>query len=100
MLWEMRRNLVIKHGHAVGNQLALQLVIDGMKLSPANPNFVQARDGIIQADVVNNAGANLDEMWAGFAKRGLGFSATSPDSSTTNGVLEAFDVPDDLLCSH
>jgi hypothetical protein len=47
MLWEMRRNLVIKHGHAVGNQLALQLVIDGMKLSPANPNFVQARDGII-----------------------------------------------------
>jgi ELWxxDGT repeat protein len=97
MLWEMRRNLVIKHGHAVGNQLALQLVIDGMKLSPANPNFVQARDGIIQADVVNNAGANLDEMWAGFAKRGLGFSATSPDSSTTNGVLEAFDVPDDLF---
>ena len=97
MLWEMRRNLVIKHGHAVGNQLALQLVIDGMKLSPANPNFVQARDGIIQADVVNNAGANLDEMWAGFAKRGLGFSATSPDSSTTNGVVEAFDVPDDLF---
>ncbi|MFN7564996.1 MAG: ELWxxDGT repeat protein, partial [Prosthecobacter sp.] len=97
MLWEMRRNLVIKHGHAVGNQLALQLVIDGMKLSPANPNFVQARDGIIQADVVNNAGANLDEMWAGFAKRGLGFSATSPDSSTTDGVVEAFDVPDDLF---
>ncbi|MBL9182814.1 MAG: M36 family metallopeptidase [Verrucomicrobiaceae bacterium] len=97
MLWEMRRNLVIKHGHAVGNQLALQLVIDGMKLSPANPNFVQARDGILQADVVNNAGANLDEMWAGFAKRGLGFSATSPASSTTNGVVEAFDVPDDLF---
>ncbi len=95
-LWEVRANLIAKHGFATGNELALQLVTDGMKLSPPNPNFLQARDAIIQADVVNNGGANHNELWAGFAKRGMGFSAWSPDSSMTAGVIEAFDNGDNL----
>lgn len=95
-LWEVRANLIAKHGFATGNQLALQLVTDGMKLSPPEPNFLQARDAIIQADLVNNGGANHNELWAGFAKRGMGFSAWSPDSSMTAGVIEAFDNGDDL----
>ena len=94
-LWEARASLVAKYGYA-GNQLMLQLVTDGMKLSPANPNFLQARDAIIQADLVNNAGANKNELWAAFAKRGMGASATTPASSTTTGVSEAYDLPDDL----
>ena len=53
-LWEARANLIKKWGYAVGNKLMLQLVTEGMKLSPANPNFLQARDAIIQADLVNN----------------------------------------------
>ncbi len=95
-LWEARANLIAKFGFTVGNQLILQLVTDGMKLSPANPNFLQARDAILQADLVNNAGANRNELWAAFAKRGMGASATAPSSSTTTGVLESFDLPDDL----
>lgn len=93
-LWEVRANLIKRHGFAIGNELALQLVTDGMKLCPPQPSFLQARDAIIQADVVNNAGANHNDLWAGFAKRGMGFSATSPDSSTTSGVVEAFDNGD------
>ena len=96
-LWEARANLINKHGWAAGNQLILQLVTDGMNLSPANPNFLQARDAILQADQVDNGGANRTELWAAFAKRGMGFSATSPASSTTTGVHEAFDVPDALV---
>ncbi|MBX7209167.1 MAG: M36 family metallopeptidase [Verrucomicrobiaceae bacterium] len=92
-LWDVRANLITKHGFATGNQLALQLVTDGMKLSPANPNFLQARDGIIQADLVNNAGANKAELWAAFAKRGMGVSASSPAATTTVGLVEAYDVP-------
>lgn len=92
-LWEVRANLVKKWGYSIGNQLALQLVTDGMSLSPANPNFLQARDAIIQADLVNNDGANFIELWQGFAKRGMGLSATSPSSRTTVGVFEAFDAP-------
>ena len=91
-LWEVRANLIHKYGYA-GNQLMLQLVTDGMKLGPANPNFLQARDAILLADRVDNGGANTLELWKGFAKRGMGFSARSPSSSTTTGVLEAFDLP-------
>ena len=95
-LWDARAKLVTRYGWATGNQLILQLVTDGMKLAPANPNFLQARDAILLADRVNNGGANQKDLWQAFAKRGMGLSAISPDSSTTTGVVEAFDFPEDL----
>ncbi len=95
-LWELRAKLIEKHGYATGNPLALQLVTDAMKLCPLNPNFLQSRDAIIQADLVNNAGDNTAELWAAFAKRGMGAGATSPPSNTTTGLTEAYDVPDNL----
>ncbi len=98
-LWDARANLINKLGYAVGNQLMLQLVTDGMKLAPANPNFLQARDAIVQADLVLTGGAHHDELWAAFAKRGMGASASSPASNTTTGVVEAFDLPDALSVS-
>jgi uncharacterized repeat protein (TIGR01451 family) len=97
MLLEARANLIRRHGYATGNQLILQLVTDGMKLSPPNPSFTQARDAIILADQVNNQGANYGDLWRGFAKRGLGFSAVARDSGGTIGVVEAFDLPDSLF---
>ncbi len=96
-LWEARANLIRQYGAAAGNQLLLQLVTDGMNLAPANPNFLEARDALLQADLVDNAGTNQPALWAAFAKRGLGFSAVSPSSVTTVGVREAFDLPDNLL---
>lgn len=96
-LWEIRANLIRQHGFAQGNRLALQLVTDALKLTPPNPNFIQARDAILQADLVNTGGANYNTLWAGFAKRGLGFSAQAPTTLTTVGVREFFDLPDGLL---
>jgi hypothetical protein len=96
-LWDVRANLVDKHGYAIGNDLMLQLVTDGMALSPPNPNYLQARDAIIQADLVNTDGANFAELWAGFAKRGMGYNAWSPDSDYTDGLVESFTLPDDLV---
>ncbi|KAH6565143.1 hypothetical protein BASA61_001027 [Batrachochytrium salamandrivorans] len=82
MLLEVYWNLVTKLGFTSnlkdnvksgkGNSLFLQLVVDGMKLQPCNPTFVQARDAIIKADQTNNNGANFCEITRGFAKRGLG----------------------------
>lgn len=92
MLLEARRNLWVTHGFA-GNDLMMQLVTDGMKLDPGTPNFLQARDSILQADLVMNGGANLDDLWTAFARRGCGYSATSPSGSTSDGVVEAFDTP-------
>jgi len=96
-LWDARANLIQQHGFEAGNQLILQLVTDGLKLTPPEPTFLEARDAIIQADLAANGGANREALWAAFAKRGMGFSAEGPPSSTTVGVVEAFDVPDDLL---
>jgi uncharacterized repeat protein (TIGR01451 family) len=95
-LWEVRANLIERYGFA-GNRLALQMITDALKLTPRNPNFLQARDAIILADQVNNGGAHFNEIWRAFAKRGMGFGATSPDSSTTIGLHEAFNLPDALL---
>ena len=95
-LWDARINLVRRYGWAVGNRLILQLVTDGMALSPPNPNFLQARDAILQADMLDTAGANQIDLWLAFAKRGMGTLATSPRSNTSTGVQESFEVPDDL----
>ena len=92
-LWEVRAGLVAEHEFTIGNELTLQLVVDGMNLAPPNPTFVQARDAIIQADEVMNGGANRTNLWARFAKRGLGYSAAAPAAWTTEGVVEAFDLP-------
>lgn len=99
-LWDARAAMIHKYGWEKGNTLILQLVTDGMKLSPPNPNFLQARDAILQADLVANAGSNLNELWAAFARRGMGFNAKSPVSSFTSGVVEAFDLPDALRLDH
>src|SRR3989442_1220164 len=92
-LWEARANLIDRYGWQVGNHLVLRLVTDGMILSPANPNFIQARDAILQADRVDTGGANLNELWAAFAHRGMGFGATAPVSTTTVGVVQTFALP-------
>ncbi len=96
-LWEARARLVQRLGWTNGNQLILQLVTDALPLTPANPDFLQARDAILQADLIRSGGANYRDLWTAFAKRGLGAGATSPGSSTTLGVVEAFNVPDDLI---
>ncbi|ORX91540.1 hypothetical protein K493DRAFT_325562 [Basidiobolus meristosporus CBS 931.73] len=84
MLYEMYWNLVDKYGFTSdwysaslrhGNTLALQLVLDGMKLQPCRPKFVDARDAIIHADDLLTGGENYCEIWKAFAKRGLGLDA-------------------------
>ena len=78
------------------NNLALQLVVDGCKLQPSKPNFIQARDAILQADLANNSGRNQFAIWQAFARRGLGLSATAGTTVNDNLVTAAFDVPDSL----
>jgi extracellular elastinolytic metalloproteinase len=79
-------------GHA-GNKLAWQLVLDAMKLQPANPTFAQARDAILQADQVLTGGTNQNEIWQAFARRGMGFSFNSGSNSSSLSVVAATNVP-------
>ena len=99
MLWEMTANLVDAYGYDSdvvngngGNNIAMHLVMQGLKLQPCSPTFVEQRDAILAADQLLYGGANKCLIWEAFAKRGLGFSA----ESGTNGrgdEIEAFDMP-------
>ena len=102
MLWEMYWNLVNRYGfnpnlyqgwNTGGNNLALQLVMDGLKMQPCNPGFVDGRNAILAADVALTGGANQCEIWRGFAKRGLGTSATQGDANSRADGVQAFDLP-------
>ncbi len=60
-----------------------QYVTDGMKLSPLSPNFLQARDAILAAAAAGGATQDdIDDIWAGFAARGLGFFAAIMNEGT------------------
>ncbi len=100
MLWEMQWRLIEQHGFdpdlyagSGGNNMALQLVIDGMKFAPCDPGFVDARDAILNADQVANNGANQCPIWQAFAKRGLGVNAEQGSPYDTRDGIESFDVP-------
>ncbi len=91
MLWEVFVNLIAKHGHATAEKHMLAYVIGGLKLTPPRPTYTQSRDGILTAVSALSA-ADLPEVKAGFAKRGIGTGAVSPPSNSTSlaGVVESF----------
>jgi subtilisin-like proprotein convertase family protein len=89
-LWEVRARIIDRMGFS-GNQRMLQLVTDGMKLDPVNPTLLDARNSILAANCASGGQDELD-IWAGFATRGMGFSARTVSSSSSS-VVEAFDIP-------
>jgi hypothetical protein len=95
-LLEARAFIGIDEGFAA-NQTVMQLVMDGMKLAPSNPNFLTERDAILQSELVRYGGTHTRRLWQAFAKRGMGFSATSPSTGATAGVVEAFDTPERII---
>ena len=98
-LWDMYWNLVDQYGFNAniydapasgGNNLALQLVIDGLELQPCNPGFVDSRNAILLADLNRTSGANQCPIWRAFARRGLGASANQGSSNLTTDGTENF----------
>jgi hypothetical protein len=70
-LWDLRTQL--------GAATTDLLVLNGMKFTPVSPSFLNARDGILQADQNLNAGANRCAIWVVFARHGMGVSASGND---------------------
>jgi len=104
-LWDLTVILTDKYGYSPdlaagytgagssGNQLAMQLVMDALKLQPANPSFSDARNAILMADTALTGGQNQYEIWTAFARRGMGFSFDDGGDSDSLVVVEAFDMP-------
>ncbi len=102
MLYDLSWALIDKYGFdadliggAGGNNIALQLVTDGLKIQPCSPGFVDARDAILLADQINNNGDNECLIWDVFARRGLGFSAAQGSTNDRCDGTQAFDMPPD-----
>lgn len=100
ILWDLNWALIDEYGFdpniktgTGGNNKAMNLVIEGLKLTACGPGFVDGRDGILAADQILYGGANKCLIWKVFAKRGVGFSANQGDSDNRNDQVEAFDLP-------
>src|SRR5439155_7431933 len=89
MLLEMRARMITRLGWATGNQRALQIVTDAMKLDVSSPTILQARDTIIAADNAGFAGDDVPDIRSAFATRGAGAGATVT-GSTFLTVVESY----------
>ena len=87
----------------IGRELALPLVVDALKLSPANPGFLDMRDAILAAlDAKRDAGQlSAAEhararagLWGAFARFGRGVRARSAGASL-EGIVADDTVPAD-----
>lgn len=100
MLWELNWNLIGKYGFNPdimatdgGNNKALQLVTEALKVQACQPGFVDGRDAILAADELLYEGENQCEIWKAFSKRGLGYYADQGDTNDRLDGTADFEMP-------
>ncbi len=100
MLWDLTWKLIDArgfdpdlHNGTGGNNLALTLITEAMKLQPCSPGFIDGRNAILRADSIITGGEFTCDIWTCFARRGLGFSASQGSSASRLDGTEAFDIP-------
>ena len=102
-LWDLTWNIIQLQGSIEpnlynsvsngGNAVALQLVMQGLKLQPCQPGFLDSRDAILAADSLLYNGRYHCAIWGAFARRGMGYSAREGSSSSPTDQTAAFDLP-------
>lgn len=103
MLWETTWEIIKQTGSinpniynsaaAGGNNIALQLVMTGMKLQPCSPGFVDGRNAILEADTLLYGGTFSASIWKAFARRGLGVNALQGSSNSVKDGTADYTVP-------
>ncbi|MDQ3141357.1 MAG: M36 family metallopeptidase, partial [Bacteroidota bacterium] len=96
--WDLYWNMADKYGYdpnfsikTSGNNKAIQLIMDGMKLQPCRPGFIDGRNAILKADSVNNAAENSCLIWDTYARRGMGYKASQGTSAQVGDEIEDFE---------
>jgi len=103
MLWEMtwavieqvgtiNKNFADANGMG-GNSIAMNLFMEGLKLQPCGPTFMDARNAILNADTLLYDGTYSASIWKAFARRGLGFSADEGTANNLKDNIAAYDLP-------
>lgn len=98
-LWDMTWNIINQLGtinpnlyntnNLGGNTIALNLVMEGMKLQPCSPGFIDGRDAILQADQLLYNGAYSCAIREAFRRRGMGaFASQGSSGSVTDQIAD------------
>lgn len=100
-LWEMTWEIIQQDGinpnlydvnGVGGNSIALKLVMEGMKLQPCRPGFLDGRDAILKADTLLYSGRYSCAIWKAFAKRGMGLYAKQGSSDSYTDQVVDFSI--------
>jgi hypothetical protein len=83
-------NGILPADECPGNRRWIHLLLDAFLLMPTNPSMLDARNAILSADMMRFGGANQNELWLAFARRGMGHNA-----ATTNGTGRTAGVESD-----
>lgn len=105
MLWDLHWKYVEKYGYSSdiaadpssGSGRVFQMVMNGMKLQPCLPTFVDGRNAILAADQNATGGADKCMIWNVFARRGLGVNASAGSKTIITDQVEDFTVPQECL---
>lgn len=100
ILWDLTWAYINKYGYdnniytgTGGNNKIMRLVLDGLKLQPCSPTFVEARDALIAADQATTNGQDYCMIWEVFANRGLGVNASSGLRTSSTDQVQDFTTP-------
>lgn len=101
-LWDLNWALIDQYGGQPnmdwingngGNNIAMKLVMEALKIQPCSPGMLDGRDAILMADQLLYNGIHRCLIWEVFAKRGFGYSASQGSSFSRFDQVEAFDTP-------
>ena len=100
-LWDMTWEIIAMDGINTnlfnptgtgGNSVALKLVLEGMRLQPCSPGYIDARNAILKADTLFYGAKYSCAIWKSFARRGMGrFASQGSSSSYTDQVADYTD---------
>ena len=100
VLWDLTWKLIDLEGFDPdwyngngGNNTALRLVIEGMRIQPCGPGYLDARDAILGADAILYNNTHRCLIWGAFAGRGMGFNANQGSPNVAGDETEDFSVP-------
>nr|WP_225937420.1 myxosortase-dependent M36 family metallopeptidase [Myxococcus sp. RHSTA-1-4] len=90
-LWECYVSLLRAHPFQEAQDRMKSYIVNGYKLTPPSPTYLEARDAILAAVLANDP-ADFQRFWAAFAWRGMGVGAVAPDRYSTDhsGVVESY----------
>ncbi len=99
MLWECYASLLAEGRLSYDEAQArmARYLVSAMKTTPVDPTLIEARDALLATSLAGDE-RDFQVFYQAFARRGAGVGASGPSKESTNnvGVIESFDVGNDI----